>query len=154
MSDAVALIKVTYENLREVLGLKVSPEQERFVASNAVSISEAYFVKAAWFRAIEAEGKIVGFVMLFDPSASDDEMTNKEREEMYLWRLMIDARYQGKGYGRAALDRVREHARGRPGLKRLLSSFDPAGAEDFYVGYGFEKIGMTPEGEVKIIMDL
>lgn len=157
----VKLVEVTEKNLRGILGLKVTPEQESFVASNAVSISQAYFEKAAWFRAIEAGDEFVGFVMLFDPSlvedkSKKDKMTDKEREEMYLWRFMIDARFQGKRFGRDALDLVFEHARRRPGFKRVLASFvdAPGGPEKFYTGYGFTKTGNIPDGEVEIIMDL
>ena len=37
----VTLREVTKENLRDVLLLKVAPEQERFVASNSVSNARA-----------------------------------------------------------------------------------------------------------------
>ena len=156
MPETVTLVEVTEANLRDVLKLKVAPDQENFVASNAVSIAQAYFDKAAWFRAIAAEGKFVGFVMLFDPGLTDKETTDKDREEMYLWRFMIDARYQKQGYGAKALDLVCAHARSRPGFKRLLASFvdAPGGPEDFYIRYGFEKTGNVPDGEVEIIMDL
>lgn len=152
----IRLVEVTEKNLRDVLKLKVGKDQENFVAPNAVSISQAYFEKAAWFRAIETEGTFVGFVMLFDPSLSDKEMKPKEREEMYLWRFMIDEKSQGKKYGVAALDLVFGHARQRPGLKRMLASFvdAPGGPEDFYIKYGFTKTGNIPDGEVEIIMDL
>lgn len=150
------LVEITQKNLRGILKLKVAPDQENFVAPNAVSISQAYFEKAAWFRAIEAGDEFIGFVMLFDPSLSEKKMTDKEREEMYLWRYMIDARFQNKGYGARALDLVLEHARRRPGFKRMLASFvdAPGGPEDFYIGYGFSKTGNIPDGEVEIIMDL
>lgn len=156
MPETVGLVEVTEENLRDVLKLKVTPDQESFVASNAVSIAQAYFDKAAWFRAIEANGEFVGFVMLFDPSLTDKVVTEKEREEMYLWRFMMDARYQKCGYGVKALDLVREYTKSRPGFKRLLASFvdAPGGPEDFYIRYGFEKTGNMPDGEVEIIMDL
>lgn len=154
--NGVKLIEVTEKNLRNVLKLKVAKEQENFVAPNAVSISQAYFDKAAWFRAIEADDTFVGFVMLSDPGLSDEEMKPKEREEMYLWRFMIDEGAQGKGYGAAALDLIFEHARQRPGLKRMLASFvdAPGGPEEFYIKYGFAKTGNIPDGEVEIIMDL
>lgn len=156
MSTTVALVEVTEDNLRDVLKLKVAPDQESFVASNAVSIAQAYFDKAAWFRAIGAEGEFVGFVMLFDPALTDKKVTEKEREEMYLWRFMIDARFQKRGYGGKALDLVRAHAKARPGFRRLLASFvdAPGGPEEFYIRYGFEKTGNMPDGEVEIIMDL
>lgn len=152
----VKLTEVTEKNLRGVLNLKVGMDQENFVAPNAVSISQAYFEKAAWFRAIEAEDTFVGFVMLFDPSLSDKTMTPKEREEMYLWRFMMDEGAQGKGYGAVALDLIFEHARQRPGLKRILASFVDAlgGPGEFYIKYGFTKTGNVPDGEVEIIMDL
>lgn len=152
----VKLTEITEKNLRAVLNLKVTKNQENFVAPNAVSISQAYFEKAAWFRAVEAGDTFVGFVMLFDPSLSDKDMTPKEREEMYLWRFMMDEGAQGKGYGAAALDLIFEHARGRPGFKRMLASFvdAPGGPEDFYIKYGFAKTGNMPDGEVEIIMDL
>lgn len=152
----IRLVEVTEKNLRNILGLKVGKDQQNFVAPNAVSISQAYFEKAAWFRAIEAQGAFVGFVMLFDPSLSDKTMTPKEREEMYLWRFMMDEGAQGKGYGAAALDLIFDHARQRPGFKRMLASFveAPGGPENFYIKYGFTKTGNMPDGEVEIIMDL
>ena len=155
MTD-VKLTEITSKSLRDVLKLEVGKDQDGLVASNAISIAQAYFEKAAWFRAIEAEGAFVGFVMLFDPSLSEEKMTEKEREEMYLWRFMIDARFQKKGYGAAALDRVCEFSRTRPGIKRLLASFveKETGPEGFYLKYGFEKTGNKPDGETEIIMDL
>lgn len=152
----VKLTEITEKNLKGVLNLKVGKDQENFVAPNSVSISQAYFEKAAWFRALEAEDTFVGFVMLFDPSLSAKEMKPREREEMYLWRFMMDEGAQGKGYGAAALDLIFEHARGRPGFKRMLASFveAPGGPENFYIKYGFTKTGNMPDGEVEIIMDL
>lgn len=152
----VKLTEITGKTVGKVLKLDVGKDQDGLVAPNAFSISQAYFEKAAWFRAIEAEGEFVGFVMLFDPSESDDKMTEKEREEMYLWRFMIDAKHQKKGYGAAALDRVCEFSRTRPGIKRLLASFveKETGPEGFYLKYGFTLTGNKPEGETEIILDL
>lgn len=156
MSPQVQLIEVTKDNLRDVLGLSILPAQTKFVAPNAVSISEAYFENAAWFRAIAAGDKLVGFVMLFDPSRSDTKMTEEERAGMYLWRLMIGSDDQGKGYGRAALDLILAYSRTRPGIKCLLSSYLDAdgSAADFYLKYGFTKTGNLPDGEVEITIDL
>ena len=87
----VSLREVTKDNLRDVLRLKVAPEQERFVASNAVSIAQAYFDRdAAWFRAVYAGDTPVGFVML---------EVNPAKAEYFLWRFMIDQRFQKLGFG-------------------------------------------------------
>jgi diamine N-acetyltransferase len=61
----VTLREITRETLSGVLDLRVAPEQERFVASNAVSIAQAHFhPEHAWFRAVQAADVPVGFVML------------------------------------------------------------------------------------------
>ncbi len=64
--DEVHLEQVTPENVRAVCDLRVAPAQESFVASNAVSLAEAYVHEVAWCRAVYAGEDLVGFVMLHD----------------------------------------------------------------------------------------
>lgn len=133
----IELREVTRANLRDVLRLKVAPEQERFVASNAVSIAQAHFNQdIAWFRAICDGDTPVGFVMLDD---------NPAKQAYGLWRFMIDARCQGKGHGRRALELVFAHVRTRPGAVELTTSCvdGPGGPGPFY-----EKMGFAYTGEV------
>lgn len=56
---------------------------------------------------------------------------------------MIDQSFQEQGIGREALDCICDHARGRPGINRLLSSYVPGpdGPGRFYLRYGFVKTG-------------
>ena len=54
---AISLREVTEKTVRAICNLKVLPDQDRFVAPNAVSIAEAYFARdRAWFRAVYADG--------------------------------------------------------------------------------------------------
>ncbi len=63
--DEISLRAITKDNLRQILDLSVSHEQRHFVATNAISIAQAYFDRdVAWFRAIYAGETAVGFVML------------------------------------------------------------------------------------------
>lgn len=127
--------EVTRDNLREVLHLKVAPEQERFVASNAVSIAQAYFYRdQAWFRALYAGDTPVGFLMLDDEPA---------KPRYTLWRFMIDTRHQRKGFGRQALELLFGHVRTRPGATELYTSCVDAanGPGPFYEGRGFTYTG-------------
>jgi diamine N-acetyltransferase len=143
-SSAVTLEEITADTLHEIIDLQVSVPQQRYVASNAVSIAEAHFNPGAWFRAVYSGGHPVGFVMLFNPTIpgaiADDPV---EPTDIVLWRLMIDRRYQGKGLGRRTLDLVREHIPAMGNFRRLLSSFVPGpdGPEEFYLSYGFTKTG-------------
>ena len=52
VSPDVSLQEVDASTVRSVTDLRVAPEQESYVASNAVSIAQAYFHRDAWFRSI------------------------------------------------------------------------------------------------------
>jgi diamine N-acetyltransferase len=62
----VTLQEITDRNRDAVVGLRVAPEQERFVASVQESLDEAVATPQAkpWYRAIYAGEDPVGFVML------------------------------------------------------------------------------------------
>jgi diamine N-acetyltransferase len=145
---SVTLREVTKDTVRSVVGLAVSPEQKGFVAPNAVSISQAYFERdRAWFRAVYAGETPVGFVML-----SDDP----DKPEYYLWRFMIDHRYQRSGIGRRALELLIEHVRTRPRATDLLTSCVPGEGTPipFYEKLGFALTGEKDDGELVMKLKL
>jgi diamine N-acetyltransferase len=137
----VELREVTGETVRAISALQVAQDQRQFVAPKAVSFAEAMYQPRAWFRAIYADDVPVGFVMLYD---------DPDGPEYYLWRFMIDSRYQGRGYGRAAVARLVDHVRTRPGATELKVSWVPAagGPEPFYRSLGFEPTGEIDGAEV------
>ena len=151
----ISLKEVTASTVRDVTNLCVAREQETYVASNAVSIAQAYFHREeAWFRAVHAGEVLVGFVMLRDSTSMTPA---PQPANLALWRLMIDHRFQGKGYGRKALELVVAHARTRPGIDALHTSYveGPHGPRDFYLSFGFRHAGQTkPSGEICLILDL
>jgi len=158
-AEPLTLEVITADTVLAITGLAVSPRQEAYVASNAVSLAEAHFNPGAWFRAVCHAGTPVGFVMLFDPTrpgaiASDPV----EPTDMVLWRLMIDRRYQRRGYGRQTLDAVRQQIPAMGRFTRLLSSCIPGpdSPEGFYLSYGFTKTGRFWERgtEAEIALDL
>jgi len=127
----VELREVTRETVRAVCGLGVRPEQRDYVAPNVRSIAEAYFEPRAWFRAVYAGDEPVGFLMVREDT---------EQNEFYLWRFMIAAEHQGKGYGRRALELLVDTIRGR-GATELISSYVPGehSPRGFYLRLGFEE---------------
>jgi len=143
----VSLRPVDAETVRTICALAVREDQRRFVAPNAVSIAEAHFSPHAWFRAVYAGDTPVGFVMLED---------QPERPEYYLWRFMIDARHQGKGFGRRALTRFIEHVRTRPGATELLTSVvqGEGSPQGFYESLGFALTGEFEDGEAMMSLPL
>jgi diamine N-acetyltransferase len=142
----VSLREVTSENLHAVLALAVSPEQTEYVASNARSIAEAHFNPRAWFRAVFTDDDPVGFVMVArDPAA----------RSFYIWRFMIDARQQGRGYGRRALELLLDEARAA-GVDEVTLSVAPGehSAVGFYTRFGFQETGEVVHGQLVMRLGL
>ncbi len=147
--DAVVTLReITRDTVRAITDLKVAPDQTGFVATNAESIAQAYFDRdVAWFRAVYADEVPVGFIMLEDDAAN---------QEYFLWRFMIDARYQGRGYGRRALELLVEYVKTRPGAKALMTSCVPGDGSPcpFYEQLGFVPTGEVDEGEIVLRLAL
>ena len=143
----VTLHEVTAASLKEVLALQVTGRQRAFVADNARSIAQAHFSPHAWFRAIYADDTPVGFLMLYD---------DPEKPEYYLWRLMIDERYQGNGFGRRAVELLIRHVRTRPNARELFTSVVQAdgGPQGFYERLGFALTGDYEDGEAVMRLSL
>lgn len=149
VAHQVSLGEITQGTLRQILALQVAESQSKLVAPNAVSVAEAYFERDhAWFRAIYAGDEPVGFVMLY---------VEPEQAIYYLWRLMIDERYQGLGYGTRAVELVIEHVRAQPNAAELGVSVVPAenSALSFYRRLGFRETGAIEHGEIvmKLVLD-
>jgi diamine N-acetyltransferase len=143
---SVSLREITKENVRAVCGLGLRPEQRDYVAPNVRSLAEAYVEPLAWPRAIYADEEPVGFLMLH---------ANDEAKEYFLWRFMIAAEHQGKGYGRRALELLADEVRARGGTS-LRSSFEEGehGPRGFYLGFGFTETGKQVGGEIEITLPL
>jgi len=146
ISHAVTLREITKETVRAILGLEVAESQKDFVAPNSVSIAQAHFEPKAWFRAVYAGEDPVGFVMM-----SEDP----DKPEFFLWRYMIDADHQGKGFGRAALAQLIERVRGLPNATSLITSYVPGEGSpgDFYHLMGFVDNGEEEHGELVTVLE-
>ncbi|MFN8445799.1 MAG: GNAT family N-acetyltransferase [Caldilineaceae bacterium] len=146
-SAPVSLREVTKENLRDVMRLSVGDHQQGFVASNAVSLAQAHFEEYSWYRAVYADETPVGFVMIAD---------RPEIPEYYLWRFMIDKRYQHLGFGKQAIQLLIEHVRTRPKATELLVSCVPGDGSPcpFYQKLGFVHTGNEHDGEMEMKLTL
>jgi diamine N-acetyltransferase len=148
----VSLRPLTESNRQAVEALRVSPSQEQYVGSVTDSLREAaeHPDARALFWAVYSEDTPVGFVMIADEVGSPEYIPH------YLWKLLIDERYQRQGFGTATLDLIVEYFRARPGVEVLNTS---AGQGDgspiaFYEHYGFERTGEVRFGEVLLRLKL
>jgi diamine N-acetyltransferase len=139
---SVTLRVIDDENMEAVTALRVRPDQEKFVDGVADSLREAAANPAArpWARAVYAGDVPVGFLMAADAAEPGNGVVPWP---YYLWRMLIDARLQGQGYGRAALDLLVTHLRERSDADVLTTSVVPGAGSPygFYVRYGFRPTG-------------
>jgi len=149
MSDPlVRLESVTRSNVRDICALRVAPHQEIFVSSNAESLAEAYVVTEAVPRAVLAGDTLVGFLMLYDEAG---------QPFVDLWRLMIGADHQGRGFGRSAVLAVVDYARHRPNttLVTVGAEEGEGGPAGFYERLGFRRTGELRHGyEIRLELPL
>lgn len=136
-APAVRLVPIVTRQDRAVFtSLSVSPDQADFVASNAESLAEADELR--WCAPLGicdgATGGEIGFVMhAIDP---DDG-------HRWIYRLMIDARFQGRGFGRSALRTTLDLLARLPRAERVLLGVAPANlhARRLYESEGFVETG-------------
>ena len=151
----VSLREITEDNRAAIEALGVTGEQSQYVASVTQSLQDAeeYPDAKPWYRAVYADDEPVGFVMISDGITVDDPTYVGP---YYLWRLLVDRRFQRRGYGTAALDLVVEHVRTRPDARTLLVSHvvGPTSPGTFYQQYGFRLTGEVHEGEPILELEL
>ena len=149
MNLSVTLRVITDENRDSILNLKVGNKQRAYIATNERTLYQAAEAPEAWLRAIYAGDTLVGLVLLHD-----EHLRTPPREIGYyfLWRLMIDERYQGRGYAQRAVDLVIDYVSKRPHAKRLLCAYLPGkdGPEKFYQRYGFAPTGNMIDEDIEI----
>jgi diamine N-acetyltransferase len=143
----VTLCEITADTVIQVTRLSVAEGQKGFVAPNAVSLAQALFAPEAWYRAIYCGEDLAGFVMLEDESLRRPPPANPK---IGVWRLMIDAKFQGRGIGKAVLLQVITHAQGKGLFTSIELSYVPGPGcpEPFYRGLGFCDTGRTDGIEI------
>ena len=152
------LEKVTGKNVWSILKLHVAQNQESFVASNDISMIEAYTAITgngyAFPFGIYEDDTPVGFLMIgFDKDDYWDDAPSIANGNYNLWRLMIDKKHQKKGYGREAVRLALEFIKTFPCGKADFCwlSYEPENetASRLYRSFGFTETGETEGNEIK-----
>ena len=152
--ETVGFVEVTRENLVEVERMATHRSQQRFVATVPQSFADALVSKIrngepveSWYRGIEADGELVGFVMTTEPRPG--------QPSYYLRRLLIDRMHQRRGVGGRVLDLLIERARSLGADALQLSWVDgPGSPAPLYIGRGLEPTGEIEDGEIVARLDL
>ncbi|WP_147590065.1 GNAT family N-acetyltransferase [Clostridium polynesiense] len=139
--------EVCRENWEACVNLKVSSEQNSFVAPNWYSILQAEFEDELYPLGIYAGEILIGFLM-YEHDLEDDVWG--------LSRLMIDEKYQNKGYGKAAVIKLLEILKDKLGSISFFTSVEPENiiAKKMYRSLGFDETGEILEGEELMVIKL
>lgn len=138
----ISLQAINGENWETCVALKPKPEQMGLVASNLYSIAEAQFLDGFSSMGIYKDNMMIGYALYgLDP---DDH-------HYWIYRFMIDERFQGKGYGSMAIAKVIDDVRKKEDrTDDLVLGYKPDNviARKLYVKAGFVEEGLAPWGEM------
>jgi diamine N-acetyltransferase len=126
--------------------LKVKPEQASFVASNAYSLAQVAYEEDCVPRAIYVDETMVGFLMYWHlPPATI----------YHISRLMIDAAYQGQGYGRGVLECLIDLLKAHDDCEQIEITYHPANtqARQLYLSLGFAETSEIEDGELVALLN-
>ena len=151
----VCLRRVTQENFRACIALEVGESQRDFVAPNVYSLAQAkvnplltpwaVYDRAILGRAPGEDDPMVGFCMV-------QEMDGVG----FIMRLMVDHRFQRRGYGRATMEQVIRRWKADPSIEIIATSVRKGNdaAETLYRSLGFVDNPMKDdERETYLLMD-
>lgn len=145
----ITLQPVTEINWRDTLVLAVYPAQQRFIADytpiTAIALAKAYVrpLGMTWLPyAIYNNSHLVGFVEI--------AFNLGQPEDCWVFHFFIDHRFQGQGYGKAAIQTlvtlIREIEPACTGVSLVVHPENVV-ARQFYQGVGFEPTGEERWGE-------
>ena len=157
------LKKINRKNVADILNLEVFDNQKSFVATNNSSIIEAYIAitenNHVFTFGIYKDDTPIGFLMIGFDVNSDDEGAPKIAKGNYnIWRIMIDKKFQGKGFGKKAMNLALEFINTFPcGTAKYcwLSYENENGvARELYKSIGFVEIDEKDGDEIVAILKL
>lgn len=136
------LLDVNDSNWRDCSGLQLAKEEEKYISSNVYAIAEWKFETDSIFKAIYSDNVLVGMLAYY--------LHDGDHGYFYwLYHLMIETKYQGKGYGENAVRlAVKEmHQLGATEIRTMYMSGNIR-AQSLYKKLGFEEIGTLDGGDI------
>lgn len=127
----IRLQELSSKNWYECCQLEISEEQKEYIDTNAISIAQSKFEVTLKPYAIICDGAIVGFLMY--------NSVKEELDGYWIYRIMIDKKFQGKGIGKIASELMLFEMSKLPDVKKIVVGYHPdnLGAHNLYSKLGF-----------------
>ena len=157
------LKKINRNNVGEILKLEVFENQKSFVATNNSSIIEAYIAitenNHVFTFGINKDDTPIGFLMIgFDVNSDEDGAPKVAKGNYNIWRIMIDKKFQGKEFGKKAMNLALEFIYTFPcGTAKycwLSYEVDNDVARQLYKSVGFVETDEKDGEEIVAILEL
>ena len=134
---------ISKDNWIDAISLRVRDDQTNFVASNSVSLAQLNFLENFHAKGIYHGEEMVGFALY---GLDEDD------QEYWIYRMMIDQKHQGKGYGKEAIKLVIDDVRTlkEDRHQTITLSYEPTNehAKHVYDKMGFKEVeGLVIGGE-------
>ncbi|MET3658039.1 GNAT family N-acetyltransferase [Sporosarcina psychrophila] len=130
-TENVKIVELNEENWYDCCELEVSKEQQEYIEPNATSIAQSKFELTLKPYAIYAEERVVGFLMY--------NSVPEELDGYWVYRIMVDKQFQGKGIGKAATKLMMSEMAISLNAKKIVVGYHPnnLGAHNLYASLGF-----------------
>ncbi|RDU37159.1 GNAT family N-acetyltransferase [Neobacillus piezotolerans] len=147
-TENVRIVELNSENWYDCCKLEVSIEQKEFLEPNAISIAQSKFEPTLRPYAIYSGEKVVGFLMY--------NSVEEELDAYWVYRIMVDKEFQGKGIGKAATKLMISEMAKLPNAKKIVVGYHPEnlGAHNLYLSLGFIDHGDRFGKEMEVIKNI
>jgi diamine N-acetyltransferase len=138
-----------------LIALTVAGSQADLVTPNARTLEEQFEESGSQVWGLWVGDIAVGLMAMVNPRTADPPHPEDDPEAAYLWRLMIGAAHQGKGYGKAAIALAKAQARAW-GFAKLTSGVRDVAHSNlgFYLKQGFQVTERVVSGDRVIYLTL
>ena len=133
----IRLELINKDNFDQVLDLEVAPKDQRRVASVEYSLAQAWLYRDSevlFPYAVKSGQLTEGFLLL-----SYQPMENS----YYIWRLLIDQKYQNQSFGKEVIRQVLQRARDDQQCHKVTVNYVIGNHKMRYI---LEKFGFQPVG--------
>lgn len=139
----IKIKRVDETNFMAVVQLEMTPAQKeaKWLSDNVFSLAQCWLYREnndCFTHAIYWQDEVVGFVLM---------EIEADSQVLLIWRLMIGQQFQGKGYGRQAVQAIINDAAIMYPERRLVADY-VAGNEamkQLLMGLGFKQVGYHSE---------
>ena len=102
----ITLKPIDESNFIDCFNLQLGDGQDKFVSHPIRSLAQAYVYRDQCQPfGVYADDTMIGYVMV---------IYDYDEEAYNIWHMMIDKAYQGRGYGKAAMQRVLSYIASKP----------------------------------------